>query len=106
LQGTQSRHTKANLAKELKMPTHSPPTPADEYLHHLFDTSAIYLCSTPKPTHHPIVGHLHSGQIISGSEITTGGCKVGTDVIFDSSLVLRRLQLFIRLIGCKSLFLL
>jgi len=32
LQGTQSRHTKANLAKELKMPTHSLPTPADEYI--------------------------------------------------------------------------
>jgi len=29
LQGTQSRHTKANLAKELKMPPHCPPTPAD-----------------------------------------------------------------------------
>jgi len=29
LQGTQIRHTKVNLAKELKMQTHSPPTPAE-----------------------------------------------------------------------------
>ena len=54
LQGTQSRHTKANLAKEpaLYQRTARPPRLTNIY-HHLFDTSAIYRYWTPKPTHHP-----------------------------------------------------
>jgi hypothetical protein len=43
LQGTQSRRTKANLAKEPALCQHTAHrTPADEYLSTFFDTSTTY----------------------------------------------------------------
>ena len=47
LQGTQNPTHKSQPCKELKMPTHSPPTPADEYLSSLVQhISNITLLST------------------------------------------------------------
>ena len=45
--------TQSQPCKELKMPTHSPPTPADEYLSSVaIHISDISLLDT-MPTHHP-----------------------------------------------------
>lgn len=52
LQGTQNLDT-SQPCKELKMPTHSPPTPADEYLssfvQHISDKSLLSTKAHPPP---------------------------------------------------------
>ncbi len=66
LQGTQSRHTKANLAKEpalCQRTAHR--TPADEYLSSVtMYFSNISLLDT-KPTHHPTGGQCDTHKTIN-----------------------------------------
>jgi len=54
--------TQSQPCKELKMPTHSPPTPADEYLSTFVrHISNISLLDT-MPTHHPTGGQSGTQQ--------------------------------------------
>jgi len=58
LQGTKNPDTKPTLQRA-KNANAQPTAPRlTNIYHHQFNTSAIHLYSTPKPTHHPTGGHL------------------------------------------------
>ena len=104
---TFTRHTKprhkANLAKELKMPTHSPLTPADEYLSslamHFSNKSLLSIQAHPPPSERnsipgtsaiPIPASLSSDSIYIGQtsqrpNITTTLQLTNTIKHFDTS---------------------
>ena len=56
--------TQTTPCKELKMPTHNPPTPADEYLSSLVQRISNRPLFNSKPTHHPADRILISFKLI------------------------------------------
>ena len=64
--------TQSQPCKELKMPTHSPPTPADKYLSTLIQHISNKPLLNAKPTHHPKDRILRGKSLFPLTQVT--GC--------------------------------